>query len=408
MTVSVLVSGMVCKLVKSLYGLKQSSRQWNAKHTEELLQLGFVQTLADPSLFTKGTGDSFVALLVYVDDMVLASPDEAQIHFIKEHLHNAFQIKDLGHLKYFLGLEIARNRKGICINQRKYALELLDSSGFVHSKPVRSPMVPSKKLSKESGTRLIDTTQYRKLVGKLLYLTITRPDISFATQQLSQFLDCPTDIHLQAAHRILRYIKGAPAQGHFFPANNQLCLKGFSDSDWAACPDTRRSVSGFCIFLGSALISWKAKKQVTVSRSSSEAEYRVIAATFCEIQWLCYLLKAMEVDMPTPAVLFTNSKSALAIAENPVFHERTKNIKLDCHLIREKLQNGIIKLLHVSSQNQLADVFTKPHAPNTFLSFITKLGLHNMYDPACGGIIEDKQANQSKMDSQQKQNEEAE
>lgn len=130
-----------------------------------------------------------------------------------------------------MGLEVARNKEGISVNQRKYTLDLLDNAGFIHSKPTQSPMVPYIKLSKTSGTILADTTQYRRLVGKLLYLTITRLDISFATQQLSQFLDYPTDVHLQAAHRVLRYIKATPAQGLFFPAHNQLQMKGFTNSD---------------------------------------------------------------------------------------------------------------------------------------------------------------------------------
>ncbi|XP_019190035.1 PREDICTED: uncharacterized protein LOC109184467 [Ipomoea nil] len=258
------------------------------------------------------------------------------------------QIKDLCPLKFFLGLEIDIRKKGIFVNQRKYALELLDSTGFTHSKPVKSPVIPSTKLSKESGISLADITQYRRLVGKLLYLTITIPNISFTTQKLSQFLDYPTDIHLQAAHRVLRYIKGVPTQGMFFPATNQLHLKGFFDSDWAACPDTKRSVFGFCMFLGSAQISWKSKKQLTVSRSSSKAEYRAIVAASCEIQW-------------------------------------TNHIELDYHIIRETLRNGVLKLIHVPTASHLADVFTNPHAPTTFNGFMSKLGLYNIYDPACRG-----------------------
>ncbi|XP_019176196.1 PREDICTED: uncharacterized protein LOC109171600 [Ipomoea nil] len=208
--------------------------------------MGFKQSLADNSLFTKGKESSFVALLVYVDDIVVTSADPVLIQQIKTQLNNTFQIKDLGTLKYFLGLEVARQKKGIAVSQRKYALEFLT--------------VPSHKLSKDEGDFLDDNVQHRRLVGKLLYLAITRPDISFATQQLSQFLDKPTHLHLQAAHGVLRYIKSAPGQGLFFPASSNLSLKAFSDADWGACIDSRKSVTGFCIFLGKALISWKSKK----------------------------------------------------------------------------------------------------------------------------------------------------
>ncbi|XP_019154611.1 PREDICTED: uncharacterized protein LOC109151149 [Ipomoea nil] len=323
-----------------------------------------------------------MALLVYVDDIVVASADLESIQGVKTQLNERFQIKDLGPMKYFLGLEVARHTKGIAVCQRKYALELLDDTGFINSKPVYSPTVLSQKLSKNEGQPLEDNIQYRRIVGKLLYLTVTRPDIGFATQQLSQYLDKPTHLHLQAAHRVLRYIKAAPGQGLFFPTDSNLQLKAFSDSDWGACIDTRRSVTGFCIFLGNALISWKSKKQPTISKSSSEAEYRALAATTCEIQWLFFLLTDLGINHNGAVAVYCDSKSAIAIAENPVFHERTKHIELDCHLVREKLNNGIIKLLHITSENQLADPFTKSHCPKSFHSYISKLGLLDLYNPA--------------------------
>ncbi|XP_019198293.1 PREDICTED: uncharacterized protein LOC109192162 [Ipomoea nil] len=330
-------NGQVCKLVKSLYDLKQ--------------KMGFKQSMPDNSLFTKGKGSSFVALLVYVDDIVVTNADLALIQHLKVQLNDIFQIKDLGPLKYFLGLEVAKQKKCIAVSQRKYALELLEETGFIDSKLVYNPTIPSNKLSKTKGDLLDDNTQYRRLVGKLLYLTITRPDISFATQQLSQFLDKPTHLHLQAAHRVLRYIKSAPGQG----------LLG-------ACVDSRKSVTGFCIFLGQALIYWKSKKQATISKSSSEAEYRALAATTCEVQWLLYLLAEFGLHPPTPSVVYCDSKSDIAISENPVFHEHTKHIEIDCHSVRENLQKGVIKLFHIASKNQLTGILTKAQCPNTFYS----------------------------------------
>ncbi|XP_019190731.1 PREDICTED: uncharacterized protein LOC109185204 [Ipomoea nil] len=330
-----------------------------------------------------------MALLVYVDDILVANPNISLILQIKSQLNDQFQIKDLGPLKYFLGLEVARQRKGIVVSQRKYALELLDEAGFMESKDVHSPTVLSHKLSRNEGDPLDDNTQYRRLIGKLLYLNITRPDISFATQQLSQFLDKPTHLHLQAAHRVLRYLKQAPGQGLFFPAGSDFQLKAFSDFDWGACIESRKSVTGFCIFLGEALVSWKSKKQPTISRSSSEAEYRALAATTCEVQWLIYLLDEFFIHPNIPAAIYCDSKSAIAIAENPVYHERTKYIEIDCHLVREKLHKGIIKLFHVTSENQLVDVLTKAHCPNSFFKYVSKLGLFNLYNLACGGLSED-------------------
>ncbi|KAK8677304.1 hypothetical protein V6N13_142851 [Hibiscus sabdariffa] len=210
------IPNVVCKLHKSLYGLKQTSRQWNERLTSALIQQGFQQAKSDAFLFTKGEGTGFIALLIYVDDVVLASPSSTEISSIKDFLHKSFKIKDLGSLKFFIGFEVARSTKGINFCQRKYTLDLLRDSGFLESKPVSTPILPHKKLTREGGVPLEDITSYRKLIGKLIYLTNTRPDIAFAVQHLSQFLSAPTDMHMVAVHSILRYLKGTPGQGLFF------------------------------------------------------------------------------------------------------------------------------------------------------------------------------------------------
>ena len=378
----------VCRLLKSLYGLKQASRQWYSKLTSALLQYGFTQSAADHTLFLHKTNTSFTALLVYVDDIIIASDDMNAVTHIKALLHAAFTIKDLGELKFFLGLEVARSKTGINLCQKKYTLDLLKDTAFLDSKPASTPMLPETRLSKEGGTPLEDITSYRKIIGKLQYLTTTRPDISFAVQQLAQFLDCPTTLHLTAANRVLRYLKGSIGQGLFFSATSSLSLQAFSDSDWGTCVDTRRSITGYCILLGSSLVSWKTKKRQTISRSSSKAEYRALAATVCEIQWIHYLLEDLQVHLSSPTPLFCDNQSAIYLAQNPVFHERTKHIEIDCHVIRTKMAEGLIKLLPVSSANQLADCFTKALASTQFNHSFSKLGIQNLYSPVCGGVLD--------------------
>ncbi|XP_031266905.1 uncharacterized protein LOC116125303 [Pistacia vera] len=380
----------VCKLLKSLYGLKQASQQWNSKLTSSLLGFGFIQSKSDYSLFTKHDGDTFIALLIYVDDFLVASNSTAAIASLKTFLNSKFKIKDLGTLHYFLGLEIARSTKGIHLCQRKYAFDILADSGMLGCKPLKLPIDQHFKISKSEGTPLLDPSIFRRLIGRLLYLTITQPDIFFVVQLLSQFMDQPSSSHLAVAYRILRYIKSAPAQGLLLSSTSQLQLQAYCDSDWASCPDSRRSTTRYCVFLGQSLISWKTKKQSVVSRSSAEAEYRSMAATCSELTWLRFILQDLGISHPQAATLFCDNQAALHIAANPIFHERTKHIELDCHLIRDKIQDGSIITAHVSSQSQLADTFSKPLPSYLLQAHLSKMGIVNYYSPFCGGVLNDK------------------
>jgi len=235
-------------------------------------------------------------------------------------------------------------------------------------------MDSSLRLKQDNSSELLDDPlSYRRLVGRLIYLTTTRPDIVFATQQLSQFMANPTKSHLGAAIRVLKYLKGCPTKGLYFKRNSPIHLIGFSDADWATCVFTRRSVTGYCFFIGNSLISWKTKKQNTVSRSSSEAKYRALATSTYELQWLTYLLHDLKIQCSKSATLYCDNQCALHIAANPVFHERTKHLEIDCHLVREKVQAGLMKLLPVPSSRQLADIFTKALPPRLFHANLSKL-----------------------------------
>uniref|UniRef100_A0A803PTS7 Uncharacterized protein n=1 Tax=Cannabis sativa TaxID=3483 RepID=A0A803PTS7_CANSA len=240
-------------------------------------------------------------------------------------------------------------------------------------------MDPRTKLDDTQGTPLDDPFAYRQLVGRLLYLTLTRPDITFAVNILSQFISSPRTPHMQAIHHLLRYLKGCSGQGLLYSSTSPLCLRRFSDSDWASCPTTRRSTSGFCIFIGDYLISWKTKKQTTISRSSAEAEYRALAAASSEITCIQYLLNDLLIPQTVPAFIYCDNQSAIHIANNPTFYERTKHIKLDCHFIREKIKASAIRLIPVNTTLQLANTFTKP-LPSTILSsHIRKMFVYDIY-----------------------------
>ncbi|BBN68153.1 RING/U-box superfamily protein [Prunus dulcis] len=372
---------MVCRLNKSLYGLKQASRNWFSKFSTAIQSAGYTQSKADYSLFTRVCGESFTSVLIYVDDMIITGNDDKAIQDLKKFLHTSFRIKDLGNLKYFLGVEVARSKKGICISQRKYTLDILEDAGLLGAKPVNCPMEQNLKLTQTDGELLKDPSQYRRLVGRLTYLTITRPDITYLVHILSQFMHQPRKPHLEAALRVLRYLKKAPGQSILLRTQSSLQLRGYCDAGWAGCPTTRRSVTGFCIFLGDAPICWKSKKQTIVSRSSAEAEYRSMASITCELVWLKYVLEDLQIKHEQPATLFCDNQAALHIAANPLFHERTKHIELDCHTMHERIQSGLIATTHVPSAHQIADIFTKPLRSALFHHHLRKLGALDIHAP---------------------------
>lgn len=372
----------VCRLRKSLYGLKQASRTWYQKFTISLLDIGYKQSYADHSLFTYQNNSKFVALLIYVDDVVIAGNDEDMIKKTKDHLNTSFSIKDLGPLKYFLGIEVARTDDGMVLSQHKYAMDILNDCGQLGCRPSSFPMEQNLRIDKCHESHKTDASLFRRLIGRLLYLQATRPDIAYAVNVLSQFVSDPREDHMNAVLRILRYVKSTLGQGIFIPKSGGFNLAAYCDADWMGCPFTRRSRTGYLLLLGGAPISWKTKKQSVVSRSSAEAEYRAMATTVSEVVWIRWLLKDFMVHLPDPTPLYCDNQAARHIANNPVFHERTKHVEMDCYFVRERVESREILPLHVTSKQQIADLFTKPLGAQPLRDLLGKLGVRDLHTPA--------------------------
>ncbi|XP_026429163.1 uncharacterized protein LOC113325157 [Papaver somniferum] len=309
--------------------------------------------------------------------MIITGSDLQGITELKSYLNDCFKMKDPGSLSYFLGIEVGMSPTGYCISQVIYASEILQRAGLSDNKVTDTPLELNVKYSPTDGTLLSNPTLYRQLVGSLNYLTITRPDISHAVHIVSQFMSAPRSTHYAAVLRILRYIKGSLHQGLCFSSKSDLTLQAYSDSDWAGDITDRKSITGYCVFLGDSLISWRSKKQSVVSRSSAEAEYRALAHTTSELIWLRWLLRDMGVIISAPIPLYCDNKAAIQITHNDVFHERTKHIEIDCHFTRHHFKKGTITLSHVKSEFQVVDLFTKTHCAARLRFLISRLKMCN-------------------------------
>ncbi|GJR06201.1 ribonuclease H-like domain-containing protein [Tanacetum coccineum] len=319
--------------------VKMALRQWNAKLTSTLIENGFIQSKYDYSLYTKSDKGVFLALLVCVDDIIITG--------------NNVEIEKF---------KVIDTDNGICLNQRKYVLGLLSEYGMLACKPVNTPLISKLVISDEATKKdhvLDNITDYQKLMGKLIYLTNTRHDISYVVHCLSQFMHSPLTYHLKTDFKIMRYLKGCPGLGIHFIKNSGISLSAFSDHDWAKCVVTRKSITGYCVFLNNSLISWKSKKQTTLFKYYTEAEYRALASVTSEVIWILRIRKDLKIKNLLPVCLHCDSNSAIKIAANPIFHERAKHLEINLHFVREFFLKGVIKTVKVNSANQITDILTK-------------------------------------------------
>jgi hypothetical protein len=265
-------------------------------------------------------------------------------------------------------------------------LDLLRETEKLGCKPSSTLMDCKKKLNTEEGQPIENINQYQRLVGKLIYLTVTRPDLAFSVSQVSQFMHSPRSCHLEAIDKILKYLKKTPGKGILMKNNNSNEICGYTDVDWAGSFD-RKSTTGYCTFVGGNIVTWKSKKQNVVVRSSAEAEYRAMASTTSKMIWIKQLLADLNIITHSPMKMFCDNQAACHIASNPVFHERTKHIEVDCHFIREKLQAKEIETPYVRSKEQLTYILTKSLEPAPFEDNVVKLGLIDIYNPNLRGSV---------------------
>ncbi|KAL8127329.1 hypothetical protein AgCh_014300 [Apium graveolens] len=315
----------VCKLIKSIYGLKQASRTWYRRLSSYLLEIGFISSKADSSLFILNGHSGTAYVLVYVDDITASTTK--MVNYIIQKLQDEFAIKDLGPLSYFLGIEVVRDDTGMFLSQRKYIVDLLRKVQLDGVKSISTPMSTSMSLTVPHSLFHEDVSKYRSVVGALQYLTLTRPDISFAVNRVCQFMHSPKVEHWVAVKHILRYLKHTINYGIFFrPTLFSLCA--YSDSDLGGYSIDRRSTSGSCVFFGGNIISWSSRKQRTVSRSSTEAEFKGLANTTAELIWIESLLNELNIKLPQPPSPWCDNLGATYLSSNPVFHSLAKHIKL--------------------------------------------------------------------------------
>ncbi|CAN1127242.1 Retrovirus-related Pol polyprotein from transposon TNT 1-94 [Linum perenne] len=370
----------VCKLRKSLYGLKQSPRAWFGKFSKTVISLGYTHCQTDDTMFVRHSKDDKITILiVYVDDIIITGSDSEEIQKLKFKLSQEFELKDLGEMKYFLGMEIARSSKGLLLSQRKYVLDLLAETGMTGCKPASTPMQANLQFSRETDGKPTDKGRYQQLVGKLIYLAHTRPDITFAVSVVSQFMNEPTEEHLTAVTHILRYLKKTPGLGLMFKKSASRSVDMYTDASWASEVTSRRSTTGYCSYVWGNLVTWRSKKQSVVARSSAEAEYRALALGIQEAMWIQRVLKELSLPEHDTVHMFTDSQAALSIVKNPVHHDRTKHVEIDRHFITEKVEQGIIDVSYVPSRQQTADVLTKALSKDLLEHFKSKLGLINIY-----------------------------
>ena len=372
----------VCRLKKSLYGLKQASRQWNKKLSSTLTAMGLSQNKLDPCIYYKIVdNNNMMFLVIYVDDIILFTNNMESKNYIKDELKKQFKIKDLGDINYYIGIHVERDRKKgvIYLDQKKYIHEVLNKYGMSDCKSVKTPIDSSTKFKEIfEKSDILNGIPYQEIIGCLLYISqITRPDISFVINMLSKYNNKPEMSHWLALKRVMRYLKGTDDYRLSYKQNlKENMTHGFCDADWASSEDDRRSCTGYIFLFQGGAISWNSKRQPTVALSTTEAEYMSLSSCVQEAMWLKQLQEVFWPLLKNEAmIIYSDNQSSIKLSGSDAYHPRTKHIDVRHHFVRDKIVQGIIHVLYIQTDVMVADALTKA-TPLTKLAYCaSRMGL---------------------------------
>ncbi|KAI4365385.1 hypothetical protein MLD38_021374 [Melastoma candidum] len=364
----------IYKLDKALYGLKQAPRAWYERLSQFLIEKGYRKGKVDTTLSLKKHGTELLIVQIYVDDIIFGSTNNTLCNEFAELMKGEFEMSMMGELTFFLGLQIRQTSEGTFIHQEKYTKQLLKKYELTNSKHLSTPMSTNAIVEKDESGKDADPSLYRSMIGSLLYLTASRPDILFSVCLCARYQLAPKESHLTHVKRIFRYLSGTTNLGLWYSKRSLFDLIEYSDADFAGCKIDRKSTSGTCQLLGDMLISWHSKKQASVALSTAEAEYVAAASCCAQLLWMRQQLEDYGFKFDNIPIRCDNT-SAINLTKNPVQHSRSKHIELRHHFIRDHVQNGSIVVEYVSTETQLCDIFTKPLNFEKFSKLRMELGI---------------------------------
>ncbi len=379
-------------LKRSLYGTKQAARQWNLRLHEHMVLHGFKRTDADLCIYIKGQEKHNIIIMIYVDDLIVMAKTKSSIDEVCEQLKTEFDIKELGEVKYCLGIEVKRDRlkKIIEISQESMINRVAERFKMSDCKPTYLPADANSRLTKPESQSDYETSKmpYRELVGSLMYIMVcTRPDISNAVGEVSKFCENFDKEHWSAALKILKYLKTTKKLSLVFEGSVKMPMVAYADASWASDQDSGRSITGYVIMINGTSVSWKSRRQPTVAMSSTEAEYMALFAVTQEVIWMRRLLCQVDTSFTShrkPTVVFQDNKSTILLANNPSQHARTKHINTKFHFVRDQVSDSTIQIEYKSTEEMVADILTKAVSRPKLDKHTKSMGLKTTEVPTLG------------------------